>query len=192
MTQGTEDVQDPRESAQQEDQPSDTPAASETSQSPAGESVEAQLRAALAEAADYKDKYLREYADKENFRKRQERITAERVQYARRAVIEELLVDVIDNFDHAARHTETMDTAALRETLRMLQYQLNRVLAAQGVAPVPVVPGQQFDPREHEAIESVESDLPEGAVVDEVRKGYTMGGDLLRPARVTVSKGSRQ
>ena len=192
MTQGTEDVQDPRESAQQEDQPSDTPAASETGQSPAGESVEAQLQTALAEAADYKDKYLREYADKENFRKRQERITAERVQSARRAVIEELLVDVIDNFDHAARHTETMDTTALRQTLSMLQGQLNRVLASQGVTPVPVTSGQPFDPRLHEAVESVASDLPEGAIVEDVRKGYTMGGELLRPARVTVSKGAQQ
>ena len=187
MTQRTEDVQDHQETPQQEGTQSAPPDQPQPADGP-----EAQLQAARTEAAEYKDKYLREYADKENFRKRQERITAERALYARRAVIEELLVDVIDNFDHAARHTETMDTAALRQTLSMLQGQLNRVLASQGVTPVPVTSGQPFDPRLHEAVESVASDLPEGAIVEEVRKGYTLGGELLRPARVTVSKGAQQ
>ncbi len=189
MSQRTEDVQEPRASAQPEGALVDPPVES-TAQSGTGD-VQEQLQAARAEAAEYKDKYLREYAERENFRKRQERVTAERVQYAKRGVIDELLVDVVDNFDHAARHTEAMDVAALRQTLKMLQGQLNRVLAAQGVTPVEVAPGQAFDPRLHEAIESVASDLPEGTIVEEARKGYMMGGDLLRPARVTVSAGKR-
>jgi molecular chaperone GrpE len=187
MSQRTEDAQEPRATAQQEGAPADSPAGATAPA--AGGDVQAQLQAARAEAAEYKDKYLREYADRENFRKRQERVTAERAQYAKRSVIDELLVDVIDNFDHAARHTETMDDAALRQTLKMLQGQLNRVLAAQGVTPVEAAPGQAFDPRVHEAVESVASDLPEGTIVGEARRGYMMGGDLLRPARVTVSTG---
>ena len=186
MSQRTEDAQEPSATAQQEADP----AAGATSQAVEGD-MQTQLQAARAEAAEYKDKYLREYADRENFRKRQERVTAERAQYAKRSVIDELLVDVIDNFDHAARHTETMDVASLKQTLKMLQGQLNRVLAAQGVTPVEVTAGQAFDPHLHEAVESVASDLPEGTIVAEARKGYVMGGDLLRPARVTVSTGKR-
>lgn len=189
MTQRTEDGQEPRTPAQAEGSPATTPTEGAT-QAAMGD-VQAQLQAARAEAADYKDKYLREYADRENFRKRQERVTTERALYAKRSVIDELLVDVIDNFDHAARHTETMDEASLRQTMKMLQGQLNRVLAAQGVTPVEATPGQAFDPHLHEAVESVASDQPEGTIVSEARKGYMMGGDLLRPARVTVSAGKR-
>jgi molecular chaperone GrpE len=189
MTQRTEDAQEPRANTDQQGAEASAPAVA-TSQPAVGD-LQAQLQAARAEAADYKDKYLREYADRENFRKRQERVTADRALYAKRSVIDELLVDVVDNFDHAARHTETMDVSSLRQTLKMLQGQLNRVLAAQGVTPVAVTPGQPFDPHLHEAIESDASDLPEGTIVEEARKGYTMGGDLLRPARVTVSSGKR-
>jgi molecular chaperone GrpE len=189
MSQRTEGAQEPGAPATQGGTPADLPA--EASGASSGGDLQAQLQAARAEAAEYKDKYLREYAERENFRKRQERVTSERAQYAKRSVIEELLVDVIDNFDHAARHTETMDTAALRQTLKMLQGQLNRVLAAQGVTPVEAAPGQAFDPHLHEAVESVASDQPEGTIVEEARKGYMMSGDLLRPARVTVSAGKR-
>lgn len=189
MSQRTEDAQEPRAAAQQDGALADPSV--EAAAPSAGGDAQAELQAARAEAAEYKDKYLREYADRENFRKRQERVTADRAQYAKRSVIDELLVDVVDNFDHAARHTEAMDVAALRQTLKMLQGQLNRVLAAQGVTPVEVAPGQSFDPHLHEAVESVASDLPEGTIVEEARKGYMMGGDLLRPARVTVSAGKR-
>lgn len=71
----------------------------------------------------------------------------------------------------------------------MLQWQLDELLKNEGLTIVPSV-GAQFDPYIHEAIEAVaSSDKPEGTVIEEVRKGYRLGDETLRPARVKVSAG---
>jgi len=153
--------------------------------------VEAQLQAAREEAAQYKDKYLRELAEMENFRKRQERIGLERNQRYKRDLIEKVL-EVMDNLDRAMSYEDSMDRESLHQGLRMVQWQLNELLKAEGLTPVPTV-GERFDPHMHEAVDKVpSSEHPEGVVVEEVRKGYMMGSDLLRPARVMVSAGSKE
>ena len=71
----------------------------------------------------------------------------------------------------------------------MLQWQLNELLKAEGLTAVPTV-GELFDPYVHEAVETVaSSEHPEGTVVEEIRRGYKLGADTLRPARVKVSSG---
>ena len=151
----------------------------------------AQLQAAHEEAEQYKDKYLRERAEMENFRKRQERVAAERSERYKRDLIEKVL-DVMDNLDRAMRYEDSMDRESLQQGLRMVQWQLGELLRAEGLTPVPTV-GEQFDPRRHEAVDKVpSSEHPEGIVIEEVRKGYMMGSDLLRPARVMVSAGSKE
>ncbi len=149
-----------------------------------------QLRAAQEEAAAYKDKYLRERAEMDNFRKRQTRIFEDRIERNKRDLLEKVL-EVMDNLDRALHYQDTMDRDGLQQGLRMVQWQLNELLKNEGLSPVPTV-GERFDPHIHEAIESVSSDEhPEGTVVEEVRKGYRIGNDMLRPARVIVSGGSR-
>lgn len=153
-----------------------------------GESADlaAQLDAARAEAAMYKDKYLREYADKDNFRKAQERRTLERVRQEKRETLHRVL-DVLDNVERAIAHQDSMDADGMRQTLRMVQWQLGELLKSEGLTPVSAV-GEPFDPRVHEAIELVQTPThPEGTVVEEVRKGYKFGDETLRPARVKVS-----
>lgn len=148
------------------------------------------LAAARAEAEQYKDKYLREYADRENVRKRQERIVLDRERYAKREVLLEVL-ETLDNIDRSVVHQETMDRDGLLQVVRMLQWQLNELLKKEGLSPVATV-GEPFDPYVHEAIEQVASDeYGEGTVVEEVRKGYKQGDETLRPARVKVSSGAR-
>ncbi len=166
----------------------------ETEQSEGGVSgtatadLDAQLQAAREEAAQYKDKYLRALAEGENTRKRLERSGTERAERIRRDVLADFL-DVVDNLDRAMAYESTMDRDALAQTLKMVQNQLNDVLRRQGVAPVVSV-GQPFNPHLHEAVESVaSSEHPEGTVSGETRKGYTIGNELLRPARVQVSSG---
>jgi molecular chaperone GrpE len=189
MAERTEGAQAPRdESAQDEPQ---TNMAQQAAGAWEGDVPGEQLQAARAEAAEYKDKYLRELADKDNFRKRQERITTDRVQRARRDLLEKVL-EVTDNLDRAMRYESTMDATALVETLRLLQSQLTALLTVEGVTPLPAAAGARFDPHMHEAVESVASeDHPEGAVVEEVRRGYRLGDELLRPTRVTVSAGKK-
>jgi molecular chaperone GrpE len=152
--------------------------------------LEAELAKARQEATDNWHKFLRERADAENFRKRQERLLAERVQQQKKALFNKLL-DVMDNVERALVYQDTLDKQGLQQALRMVQWQMSEVLRSEGLNPVPTV-GETFNPYVHEAIEAVESsDQPEGTIVEEARKGYTLGDETLRPARVKVSMGSK-
>ncbi len=152
--------------------------------------LEAQLAQAQQEAGENWNKYLRERAEMENFRKRQERLAIDRVAREKKTLIHKIL-EVMDNVERALVYQETMDKQALQHTLRMLLWQLNEVMRGEGLTPVPAL-GEAFDPYVHEAIEAVEnSDQPEGTIVEEVLKGYKMGDETLRPARVKVSSGNK-
>lgn len=152
--------------------------------------LEAQLAQARQEAADNWNRFVRERADMENFRKRQERVLTDRVLNQKKAFIHKIL-GVMDNVERALTYHETMSKQDLQQALRMVQWQMSEVLRGEGLNPVPTV-GESFNPYLHEAIEAVEnSDKPEGTIVEEVLKGYTLGDETLRPARVKVSMGSK-
>ncbi len=152
--------------------------------------LEAQLAQARQEASDNWNKFLRERADMENFRKRQERVLIDRVYNQKKALINKFL-GVIDNVDRAMVYQETMSRQDLQQALRMVQWQMSEVMRGEGVNAVPTV-GEAFNPYLHEAIEAIEnSDKPEGTIVEEVLKGYTLGDETLRPARVKVSMGNK-
>ena len=150
--------------------------------------LEAQLEAAKAEASQNWDRFLRERAEMENFRKRQERVAGDKVRREKRELLAKVL-DVVDNLERALAFQDTMDRESLQQGMRMLQWQLNELLKAEGLTAVSTV-GEPFDPYVHEAIETIPSaDHPEGTVVEEIRRGYKLGDDTLRPARVKVSSG---
>ena len=152
--------------------------------------LEAQLAKARQEASDNWNKFLRERADMENFRKRQERVLIDRVYNQKKSLINKFL-GVIDNVDRAMVYQETMSKQDLQQALRMVQWQMSEVMRGEGVNAVQTV-GEPFNPYLHEAIEAVEnSDKPEGTIVEEVLKGYTLGDETLRAARVKVSMGNK-
>lgn len=153
--------------------------------------LESQLAQARQEAADNWNKFLRERAEMENFRKRQERIGADRIQQQKKALFHKIL-GVLDNVERALAYQDTLDRQGLQQALRMVSWQMNEVMRGEGINPVPTI-GETFNPYMHEAIEAVEdSDKPEGTIVEEVLKGYTLGDETLRPARVKVSTGNKQ
>lgn len=153
--------------------------------------LETQLAEARAEASANWDKYLRERAEMENFRKRQDRMATDRIRREKRELLHKVL-DVMDNLDRAMRFEESMDRESLHQGLRMVQWQLNELLKGEGLTPVPTV-GEPFDPHVHEAVEQVHTDQhPEGTIVEEVRRGYMLGDEMLRPARVKVSAGAEE
>ena len=152
--------------------------------------LENQLAQARQEASENWNKYVRERADWDNFRKRQERVLADRVLQQKKALFNKLL-EVMDNVERALTYQDTLDKAQLQQTLRMLNWQMNEVLRGEGLNTVPTV-GEPFNPYLHEAIEAIEnSDQPEGTILEEARKGYTLGDETLRPARVKVSVGNK-
>jgi molecular chaperone GrpE len=151
--------------------------------------LEAQLAQVRQESAENWNRFLRERADLENYRKRQERLLNDRVQQQKKSLLFKLL-DVMDNVERALVYQDTMSLQDLQQTLRMFQWQMNEVMRNEGITPVSTV-GETFNPYLHEAIEAVEdSGEPEGTIIEEVRKGYTLGNETLRPARVKVSTGN--
>ncbi|MBX5450443.1 nucleotide exchange factor GrpE [Thermogemmatispora sp.] len=146
----------------------------------------AQLAQARQEARENWDKFVRERADLENFRKRRERDIADRVLQQKKALLNKLL-EVMDNLDRALAYQDSLDRQGLQQTLRLVAWQMNELIRSEGLTPVPTV-GEQFNPYIHEAVEAVEdSEKPEGIVVEEVRKGYKLSDETLRPARVKVT-----
>ena len=168
----------------------DETASTETANAAKIAELEMQLAQARQEAGENWNRFLRERADLENFRKRQERVLTDRVQQQKKAMLHKIL-GVVDNVERALVYHDTLDRQDLQQALRMVQWQMNEVLRGEGLNPVPTV-GEHFNPYIHEAIEAVEnSDKPEGTIVEEVLKGYTLGDETLRPARVKVSMGNK-
>ena len=152
--------------------------------------LEAALEAAKAEAAENWDKFLRERADTENYKRRLERTQAEQLKRVKKDVLLKTL-GVMDNLERALAYegegTAQVDPKTLLMGLKMTLSQFRDVLSSEGVTEVPAL-GGQFDPALHEAVTTeVAPDVPEGQIVAELQKGYRMGDELLRPARVKVA-----
>jgi molecular chaperone GrpE len=130
--------------------------------------------------------YLRALADFENYRRRIER---ERESSARSEVRNLILplLDVLDDFDRAIKQIGSSASPAVVEGVEAIRRKFMHVLEEQGVTPFDSV-GNPFDPTMHEAIGSVRSDeFESGLVADELQRGYMLGSDVLRPARVRVA-----
>jgi molecular chaperone GrpE len=138
------------------------------------------------------DEYLaalqRERAEFTNFRRR----TAEQREAELGLAGEDLIRKVLglaDDFDRAidARPDELADSAWV-EGIAAIDRKLRALLESEGVSIIDAAAGSRFDPREHDAIASVPgSGLPEGTIVDEVRRGYRLRDRVIRPALVAVA-----
>jgi molecular chaperone GrpE len=130
------------------------------------------------------DRLARLQAEFDNARKREQRERADYRAFAVADAVEQFL-PVLDNFKLALNATGTAEQ--LRTGVELIAKQMDDVLRSLNVMPVETV-GHPFDPRVHEALESVERpDLPDHQVIDEVRRGYRIRERLLRPALVRIS-----
>ncbi len=149
------------------------------------EALRRELAEARREAAENRDLYLRALADKENARKRLERLYEERLAESKRVLLRRIIA-VADNLERALAHQDARE--GLVEGIRLTYRQLQDLLRAEGVEPIQAL-GQPFDPAEHEAVGVVEGPEPPGTVVGEELRGYRQGEYLLRPAHVRVAAG---
>ena len=162
------------------------PAAAAPEPAPVGRAEFDQLR---AERDQLIDRVARLQAEFENARKRAERERQDFKDYATGNVVERFL-PVLDNFELALKATGSADQ--LRSGVELIVKQMEDVLRQLQVLPVPTV-GEEFDPRHHEALGSVErDDLPDQHVADEIRRGYKLRERLLRPALVRVASNPKQ
>ncbi|OGW35702.1 MAG: nucleotide exchange factor GrpE [Nitrospirae bacterium GWD2_57_9] len=141
------------------------------------------------EAAEANEKYLRTYADFENYRKRMQRDLAEFRKYANEQLVLELL-PVVDHLGLALKHGAEAGEAAqgLQQGVEQVYKQLRDVLEKSGVKRFSAE-GEPFDPAKHEAMMQVlTADVPENTVVQVFQDGYLYHEKVLRHAKVSVSK----
>lgn len=149
-----------------------------------------QLEAKAASADEHWEKLLRARAELDNYRKRAVRERQEAVQYANFGLMEKLL-PALDSFDMAVAAADTQGDATLESLqtgIGMVHGQLRTALGEAGLEEIDAI-HQPFDPQIHEAVSQLESaDVPEGHVMQQLRKGYRLKDRLLRPAMVVVAK----
>jgi molecular chaperone GrpE len=149
-----------------------------------------ELKTRAEKGDEHWERLLRTTADFDNFKKRAAREKQDAIRYANEGMLEKL-VPVLDNFDAAlsAAQASSADGAqSLQTGVAMIFQQLKKVLTESGLEEVDAA-GQTFDPNLHEAVSQQESaDVPEGAVLQQLRKGYKLRDRLLRPATVVVAK----
>ena len=140
-----------------------------------------------AELADLKDKYVRLYADFENYKKRMQKDKEEVVKYCNEAILYEIL-PVIDNLEMALGHASDDVSEGLVKGVQITLREFQRVVEKFGLIPIEAF-GKPFDPSVHHAMSQVvRPDVDDRMVVEEYRKGYMLGGKVLRPSLVAVSK----
>ncbi len=149
----------------------------------------AQTPKAPDEKADYKDKYLRLLAEFDNMRKRHERERSDLIKYAHEEVIVECLklYDDLERSLSAFKSKEGMD-ANLVKGLEMVYNNMREWMDKYEVKPI-AVKGASFDPNTQEVLMQQETtEFPDGVVMEELGKGYTLGGRVVRTAKVKVAK----
>ena len=149
------------------------------------------LENALSAERERAESYLRQLkyalADLENLRKATQRQVENAVRSGNERLIGELLV-VLDDLELALKAgKEASDKEALVKGVDMVLRKFEKILGDAGLKPIDAL-GKPFDPKLHEAVMKVEtSDEPEGIVVEEIRRGYILGGKVIRPSMVKVS-----
>lgn len=160
-------------------------------EAPVPESVET-LRQLLQEKEEQvrqeHERWMRAYAEYENYKKRVARDKAAQERFAHEALLRALL-PVIDNLERCVCHAEqTPHQDAIATGVEMVRRELLRILEMFGLKVITSL-GRAFDPTLHEAVAQRESgECPENTVVEEVQRGYCLYERLLRPARVVVAK----
>ncbi len=145
-----------------------------------------------AEVQKFKDESLRRAAEMDNYRKRMAKELEESRKFSNQRLLMELL-PVLDNFGMGMQMAEKEQGSMLYQGMAMVQGQLSEFFSSQGVKPVEVEAGSDFDPNFHEAVsQEVSEDVEEGKVLRVIRGGYFIGDRLLRPANVTVAKAASE
>lgn len=171
----------------EQEQPIDDNSTNETTPD-AAEQMSA-LEQCQAELAEMKDKYLRQVAEFDNFRKRNAKERIELIQTAGKDIITELL-EVIDDMDRAAEQMEkSEDVAQIKGGTQLVFNKLKRTLENKGLKAMDTK-NADFDVEFHEAITEIPAPTPDmqGKVIDELQKGYFLNDKLIRHAKVVVGK----
>lgn len=162
--------------------------ATDATQSGASAGATSETEQLKAQVEELKDKYLRQAAEFDNFRRRTAKERIELIQTAGKDIITDLL-DVLDDSERAqAQMEKTNDLGQIREGIQLVFNKLRQTLTSKGLKPMEAK-GKEFDADQHEAITEIEAGAEmKGKVVDEVIKGYYINDKIIRYAKVVVGK----
>jgi len=148
----------------------------------------ADIQAVIEERDAANNQVLRTLAEFDNYRKRVARDAEQVRKTAAEALMRDLL-PVLDNLARALDHAEDKSEPFV-QGMDLVLKQFQDVLGRHGLEAIPAE-GERFDPNVHDAMLHINSEeVPEDHVVQEYEKGYRLGGFILRPSRVMVSKGA--
>jgi molecular chaperone GrpE len=140
-----------------------------------------------AELSELRDKYLRLYAEFENYKKRVQKDREELIKYCNESILYEIL-PVIDNLEMALGHSAEHVSEGLVKGVEVTLREFRRVTEKFGLVPIEAK-GKPFDPALHHAMSQVHTaEAEDKTVVEEFRKGYMFGDKVLRPSLVAVSR----
>jgi len=157
-----------------------------TSYKKLSEELLSQLKEKEKELAELKDRHLRLAAELENFKKRSQKRMAETLEMANQDLVSQLL-PILDDLRRAS-HSKGK---GLKRGITLIYHNLHSLLEKEGLKEIEAT-GKRFDPLYHQALLHMEdSQVPADHIAQELEKGYTFRGRVLRPTRVAVSKGGK-
>ena len=136
-----------------------------------------------------KDRYLRLFAEFENFKKRTARERIDMFKTAGEDVIGSLL-PILDDFERALKEIEKSDDDNLYKGVELINNKFRETLKSKGLHLMDVKPGDAFDADSHEAITQIPApeDKLKGKIIDVVEKGYTLGDKIIRYPKVVIGQ----
>ncbi|CAN5190852.1 nucleotide exchange factor GrpE [soil metagenome] len=150
---------------------------------------ESEIEKSKAALQEQKEKYIRLYAEFDNFRRRTAKEKVELMQTAGKDVIVSML-DVLDDCERAEKQMEKDgDIEHIKEGMRLIFNKFRNILQARGLKSMDSI-ATDFDVEKHEAITEIPApdEKLKGKVVDEVQKGYYLNDKIIRFAKVVVGK----
>ena len=149
-------------------------------------SVEDQLKEELTQE---KDKFLRLFAEFENYKRRTSKERVELFSTASQDVIQALL-PVLDDFDRAILEISKHEESELSKGVELIQNKLNTTLQQKGLSAIEVQKGDEFNADHHEAVTQIPapSEDLKGKVIDVIEQGYKLGEKVIRFPKVVIGQ----
>lgn len=157
-----------------------------TPENPELENLKQEIAKKEATINDYTEHLKRLQAEFENYIKRVEKERADIASLSSERLVVKLLL-IIDDFERAIKELKDIPEQT-QKGIQMIFKNLHKVLDEEKVQPIKAI-GQKFDPYKHEVLLQTESEEPEGTILEELQKGYTMNGKVIRYTKVKISNG---
>lgn len=146
----------------------------------------------IEECKKQRDEYLegwkRAKADFINYKKEEMERVSELIKFGNESLLHDIIA-VLDSF-HLGISLGNDETA--KKGMALIKTQLEDILKRYGLEKMSIARGSPFDPKMQEAIDEIESEYPEGSVAEEIEKGYSLNGKVLRPIKVKLSKKKKE